>query len=352
MSGEATVRARRAERRPAPAEGTTEQVGARRAKRIGRVHGVLLVDKPAGVSSFQAVDRIRRAAGAGKAGHAGTLDPLATGLLVVCLGEATKLTSFLLGSDKEYSATVTLGLETDTLDRTGRVTRERAVPDLAVEAVGKAVAALEGERLQSPPAFSAAKHRGRPLYAWARQGVEVDKPPKRVTILRAELAAFRPEDRQLDLAVTCSAGTYVRVLAAELGEALGCGGHLTELRRTRSGPFDLAAARTPEEIEALASRGRLAEILLGLDLALGHLPGLVVAEAEAADLRQGRIPETCRATGPGPDPATNVLRRAHTAEGDLVAVLEGRGAESRIVRVFHPTVARRDPEGGPGEDRS
>ncbi len=335
---------------PALTEGTTGQVGARRAKRIGRVHGVLLVDKPAGVSSFQATDRVRRAAGAGKAGHAGTLDPLATGLLVVCLGEATKLTSFLLGSDKEYSATLTLGVETDTLDRTGRVTRERAVPDLGIEEVRRAVAALEGDRLQSPPAFSAAKHRGRPLYAWARQGAPVDKPPKRVTVLRAELVDYRPRDREIDLAVGCSSGTYVRVLAAELGEALGCGGHLTELRRTRSGPFDLDRSQTLAAIEALAAEGRLAEVLLGLDRALGHLPGLEVDQAGAADLRQGRLPETCRA--PGPDPGEKILRRAHTAEGDLVAVLEGGGAASRIVRVFHPTVARRGPEKGPGEDRS
>jgi tRNA pseudouridine55 synthase len=349
MSGQATVAARPG-REAASAAGASEEMGARRAKRTGLVHGVLLLDKPAGVSSFKAVDRVRRAAGAGKAGHAGTLDPLATGLLVVCLGEATKLTSFLLGSDKEYLATLTLGADTDTLDRTGRVIRERAVPELSIDRAGQAVTALEGERLQSPPAYSAAKHRGRPLYAWARQGDFVAKPPKPVTIYKAELTAFRPEDGQLDLAVACSAGTYVRVLAAELGEALGCGAHLAELRRVRSGHFDLAEALTPERIEALAAEGRLAEALIGLDQALGHLPGLVVDAAEAADLRQGRVPESCRAGDSGA--GERFLRRARTIEGDLVAVLEGRGAETGIVRVFHPTVARRGPEGGPSEDRS
>jgi tRNA pseudouridine55 synthase len=320
------------------------------AKRTGRVHGVLLVDKPAGASSFQVVDRLRRAIGAGKAGHAGTLDPLATGLLVICLGEATKLTSFLLGSDKEYLATLKLGADTDTLDRTGRVIRERPVPELSRETMARAVAGLEGERLQSPPAYSAAKHRGRPLYAWARQGVAVDKPPKRIWVHRAELKDYRPQDREMDLRLVCSAGTYVRVLAAELGDELGCGAHLTELRRVTSGHFDLAEALTPDRIQALAGQGRLDEILLGLDRALAHLPGLTVDEAGAADLRQGRIPEALRAARVEAGPDDKEIKRAHTAQGDLVAVLEGEGAELRIVRVFHPTVARRGPAREPGDE--
>jgi len=312
---------------------------------VGSVHGVLAVDKPAGVSSFRMVDRCRRLLGAGKAGHTGTLDPFATGLLLVCLGEATKLAAWLLGSDKVYRATLCLGPVTDTLDRTGEVLERRPVPDLGIEEVRRAVAGLEGERRQTPPAYSAAKHRGRPLYQWARAGVRVDKPAKPVRVLRAELDFYRPGE--IGFTVHCSAGTYLRVLGAELAEALGSGGHLTSLRRLRSGARDVAGAVKGDDLESLAEAGRLAERLTPLNRAMDFLPGIEIEPGTAAELRQGRIPDALRAAGAGSATGGEAMWRTYTAAGDLVAVLRGEGPEVSIVRVFHPTMSRGDN----GDDR-
>jgi tRNA pseudouridine55 synthase len=308
---------------------------------VGTVHGVLAVDKPAGVTSFRMVDRCRRLLGAGKAGHTGTLDPFATGLLLVCLGEATKLSAWLLGSDKVYRATLRLGPVTDTLDLTGQVVETRPVPDLGVEAVRRAVAGLAGERRQAPPAYSAAKHRGRPLYQWARAGVQVDKPAKRVTVYEAELDFYRPGE--IGFTVHCSAGTYLRVLGAELAEALGSGGHLTSLRRLRSGAWDVAEAVRGDDLESPA--GLLAGRLVPLNQAVDFLPGIEIESGTAAELRQGRIPDALRATQAGPAPGEDW--KTYTAAGDLVAVLRGEGPDVSIVRVFHPTVSRGDH----GDDR-
>ncbi|MBU0517080.1 MAG: tRNA pseudouridine(55) synthase TruB [Proteobacteria bacterium] len=316
-----------------------------RRRGVGSVHGVLPVDKPAGVSSFRIVDRCRRLLGAGKAGHTGTLDPFATGLLLVCLGEATKLATGMLASDKVYRATLRLGPVTDTLDRTGEVLEHRPVPELGLEEVRRGVAGLQGERLQRPPAYSAAKHRGRPLYRWARAGVQVDKPPKRVTVLRAELDFYRPGE--IGFTVHCSAGTYVRVLGAELAEALGSGGHLTSLRRLRSGAWDLAEAIRGDDLESLAEAGRLTERLWPLNRAVDFLPGIEIEPRTAAELRQGRVPDELQAACRGSATGEEATWRTYTAAGDLVAVLRSEGRDVRIVRVFHPTVSGDDV----GDDR-
>ena len=203
--------------------------------------GVLLLDKPPGPSSFYMVRQIRRIFGVKKVGHAGTLDPFASGLLIVCIGRpATRKISLLMATDKEYEATLRLGIETSTQDPEGEVIAERPVPQLARETVERCLAGFVGEILQEPPRFSALKHAGRPLYFYARKGIEVKKEPRPVTIHRLELLELTGS--QLRIRVHCGKGTYIRTLAADIGQALGCGAHLVALRRTRCGPFLLRDA--------------------------------------------------------------------------------------------------------------
>jgi tRNA pseudouridine55 synthase len=204
--------------------------------------GFLLVDKPAGITSFRVVDRVKKRFHIAKLGHGGSLDPPATGLLVLLVNRATKRAGLLLGGEKEYRAVVRLGVETDTQDLTGRVleTVEGGLPDRA--AVERALEGFRGEIEQVPPMVSALKHRGERLYKIARRGEEVVRPPRKVTISRLELTGFAPD--RLSLEVRCSKGTYIRTLAHDLGRVLGPGGCLEELRRTAVGPFrvDRAAA--------------------------------------------------------------------------------------------------------------
>ncbi len=217
------------------------------------LHGVLVVDKPRGLSSAACVDKVRKALGVSRAGHGGTLDPLATGVLAVCIGAGTKLAPYLLADDKAYEADGLLGVETDTLDRTGTVTRTR---DVAVtrEAMLAAIEKRRGEQEQVPPMYSALKQRGERLYDLARSGVEVERAPRRIRVDRLELLQFEPP--RFSLAIACSKGTYVRSLVADLGEDLGCGAHLTELRRTQSGRFTIDRAISLDDVLAGADISR------------------------------------------------------------------------------------------------
>ena len=188
-----------------------------------------------------------------KLGHGGTLDPMASGVLPVCVGEATKVIPFLLDADKEYLAAVRFGVETDTLDATGQVLCEKPVGDLDAVRVEAALAGFRGEIEQVPPMFSALKHHGQPLYRYARAGQTIARPPRQVKVHELVLLAFEPPDRAR-LRIRCSKGTYIRSLAADLGRQLGVGAHLTELRRTASGPFALAQALSLDAIEACVER--------------------------------------------------------------------------------------------------
>jgi tRNA pseudouridine55 synthase len=210
------------------------------------IHGVLVLDKPEGLSSAHAVETVKRRLRASRAGHGGTLDPMATGVLAVCLGEATKLAQYLLADDKAYLAEGVLGVETDTLDRTGTVTAQRSV-DVTREALLAAIAARTGEHDQIPPMFSALKQDGQRLYRMARAGEVVERQPRRVRIDRLELVTFDPP--RFTLSIACSKGTYVRSLVADLGTDVGAGAHLTALRRTQSGRFSIAQAVTIDAIE-------------------------------------------------------------------------------------------------------
>ena len=251
------------------------------------INGILLLDKPAGLTSNAVLAVIKRLYNAEKAGHTGTLDPFATGLLPVGLGEATKFSAHLIGADKTYLATMKLGITTSTGDIEGDVleTRQVEVERTRIEA---AMRGLVGEISQVPPMFSALKHQGRPLYEYARAGIELERAARRVTIRGLDLIAF-----DADVAVfrvACSKGTYVRTLAEDIGRALGCGAHLTALRRERSGGFGLENAVTPAAIEALPPDQR-GTLLLPVDALVGDLPRLECDAATAARLRLGqRVP--------------------------------------------------------------
>jgi len=242
------------------------------------LHGVLLLDKPDGLSSNAALQRARKLLGWPKAGHTGTLDPLATGLLPVCLGEATKYSHTLLEADKTYEAGIRLGFRSTTGDAEGELERV-AEPDVDTTRLEQVLRSFLGVTQQLPPMHSALKRDGRPLYAYAREGIELPRTAREITIRHLELLSF---DRPADLAirVTCSKGTYVRVLAADIGQALGCGGYLASLRRTRIGSLDVAGACSLEFLENQPVEAR-ADGLLAVDCLLSGLPRVQLEAPEA-----------------------------------------------------------------------
>jgi tRNA pseudouridine55 synthase len=248
-----------------------------------RVDGVLLLDKPPGLSSNAALQRAKRAFDAEKAGHTGTLDPLASGLLPLCFGEATKFAQFLLDATKRYTATVRFGVTTTTGDAEGQVLEMRPVA-LARSDVEAVLPNFTGRLAQVPPAFSALKFEGRSHYEYARAGIEVPRPARAIEILDLSLLAWTAPDAVLD--VTCSKGTYVRVLAEDIGRELGCGAHLAGLRRTATGGFGIADAVTLERLEAMRPDER-ASVLLPAAVLLRDLPTLRLGAADAARFRQG-----------------------------------------------------------------
>jgi tRNA pseudouridine55 synthase len=248
-----------------------------------RVDGVLLLDKPGGVSSNAALQRVRRAFAAEKAGHTGTLDPLATGLLPIALGEATKFAHALLDAPKRYRATIRLGTETTTGDAEGEVVRTHPV---GIDRSGfeALLPRFLGRQLQTPPRHAALKHRGRPYYEWTRAGVEVPRPPREIDITSLVLVGWSPPDAVVDVA--CSKGTYIRVLAEDLGAAAGTCAHLAALRRTATGGFGVGDAVTLDGLEAMDASARTA-LLLPVDVLVAGLPRLDLAEDAAARFRHG-----------------------------------------------------------------
>ncbi len=246
--------------------------------------GVVLLNKPPGISSQQAVSRVRHAFNAAKAGHTGTLDPAADGLLPVCLGEATKFSHLLLGADKTYVATIRLGVTTTTGDTEGEVVDSKA-PVTDHSLILRALEKFRGEITQVPPMHSALKHHGVPLYEYARKGVEIARTPRRVHI--HDLQVIDIKDDLLKIKVRCSKGTYLRVVAIDIGAELGCGASLCALTRTQAGALDLAAACTLEALQAMTDAERVHQ-LLPMDTLLAGLPPLHVGSAEAARLLLGQ----------------------------------------------------------------
>ncbi|WP_428827755.1 tRNA pseudouridine(55) synthase TruB [Azonexus sp. IMCC34842] len=243
-----------------------------------QVDGVLLLDKPIGLTSNDALQKVRRLFSAAKGGHTGTLDPLATGLLPLCFGEATKFSADLLDADKTYEAIVKLGVTTDSGDAEGVVIASAPV-NVSENDISRVLPQFTGDIQQIPPMHSALKRNGRPLYELARQGIEVEREPRAVTIYAVDCLDFSGDS--LTLRVACSKGTYIRVLAADIGQALGCGAHLTGLRRTMVGDLDLANAVTLAELEALDEAERAGRLQL-VDALLLSLPVMTV-EGEAAE---------------------------------------------------------------------
>jgi tRNA pseudouridine55 synthase len=261
-----------------------QDTGVNVATEKSAVDGVLLIDKPTGATSNAVLQRVKRLLGARKAGHVGTLDPLASGLLPICLGEATKFSGSMLAADKAYAANVLLGVTSTTGDAEGQITEGKPVQVSRAD-VEAAIETFRGEILQTPPIYSALKRKGKPLYAYARAGESVEIAPRAVTIHAISISGFALPNIQL--LVRCSKGTYIRVLAEDIGRMLGCGGLLAGLRRVGVGDFDLSAAVRLDALEEMTLQERRAH-LKPVDTLLARLPDLILSEAAAHLVCTGR----------------------------------------------------------------
>ncbi len=286
----------------------------RRRQRGRAVDGILLLDKPQGLSSNEALQIVKRMYGAAKAGHTGSLDPIATGVLPLCFGEATKFSQFLLNADKRYLTEISLGVRTDSGDADGEVLEEKPVPALDLEDIEEALMAFRGEIEQVPSMFSAIKHQGQPLYKLARQGIEVEREARAVTILENRIERF--EGDTLTLFVHCSKGTYIRTIAEDLGQALGCGAHVTALRRLSVGPFASERVHSIEALEAVRDRGghaALDELLLPLEAAVMQWPEVVIPEASTWFMHKGQPVQVAHAPTDG---QVRLVERVASAPGE------------------------------------
>ena len=302
-------------------------------RRRGRpVDGILVLDKPLGVSSNRALQMAKRLYFAAKAGHTGSLDPLATGVLPLCFGEATKFSQFLLDADKAYQSTFVLGVATTTGDAEGEVVETSDASDITEADVFQALLAFRGEIEQVPSMFSAIKQDGQPLYKLARQGIEVERKARKVVIKQLELRAFRGGDKpEVDIYLECSKGTYVRSIAEDLGQALGCGAYVSALRRTRAGPFSIEDSVSMTTLEALKSNEQMAQmdaLLLPADTALGGLPLVRLSESGGYYIRQGQPVQVPNAPSDG-------MVRVALETGEFLGVGEilddGRVAPRRLI---------------------
>jgi tRNA pseudouridine55 synthase len=284
------------------------------------VSGLLNIDKPKGLTSHDVVNRVRKLAGQRRVGHAGTLDPMATGVLLVCLGQATRLIEYIVAGRKQYRAVFRFGITTDTLDAEGQITAENDPSGLSEARLRQILPAFLGQIEQLPPLFSAIKKAGQPLYKRARAGETVEVEPRRVTLYELAWVAWQPPDLTLD--ITCSPGTYIRSLARDIGEAAGPGAHLAELTRTASGPWQLADAVPLEILEQEAAEGRSSwqRHLHPPDQAIMHLPPVILSPENAGHVQQGQQihidlpPNTSSLDNLG-------LARAYTPDGDFLAIL-------------------------------
>ena len=309
----------------------------RRQRPRGRpVDGILILNKPQGITSNDALQQVKYLFYAAKAGHTGSLDPLATGVLPICLGEATKFTQFLLEADKTYQSTFCLGVATETGDSDGEIVSTTDASALTQAQLEQAIEAFRGEIQQIPSMYSALKHNGQPLYKLARQGITVEREARDATIYTYEILAFRPgEKAELDVEISCSKGTYIRTLAEDLGKSVGCGAHVTRLHRTVAGPFREEESITLAQLEALreGKRGEDLDFLLKpLDAAVSDALSVELSESMAWYFRQGQAvmsPEVYRQSEEG-----DIVRIFHT-DGVFMGVGEvlddGRVKPRRLV---------------------
>lgn len=287
--------------------------------------GVLVVNKPEGWSSHDAVNKVRRLAGTRRVGHLGTLDPMATGVLPLVVGRATRLAQFYTRADKTYDAVIRFGYATDTYDRDGTPTGPDTHPTIAKEELAAALDNFTGLLMQTPPPISAKKIAGTPAYKLARKNLPVELKPVEVTVYSIEL--LEHSANQARVLVKCSAGTYMRAIAHDLGKALGCGAFLQTLVRTASGDFTIAQAQTIERLAALAEEGRLAEALVPASALLPQFPAETVDALTAGQIRQGR---DFRVSPFRVRPATRYVK-AVSETGELVAI-----GEMKLPNVYHP----------------
>jgi len=298
-----------------------------RRKKGNDINGILLLDKPLGRSSNSALQKVRYLFNAKKAGHTGSLDPLATGVLPICFGEASKVTAYLLNSDKRYTCTAQLGVTTTTGDKEGEELQIRPIPLLNKMDIENILDNFRGDIEQIPPMFSALKHNGQPLYKLARKGIEIKRKARQVTIHKLMLLDFTEDSITLD--IKCSKGTYIRTLAQDIGEALGCGAHLSMLRRTEVSPFDCDKLYTIEEIEKLSEEKKLDDILLAIDSALPDLPKITLNSEESGLIQNG-----VKVSREGIPDAS--LIRLYLENGDFIGLgslsSDGRLAPKRLMR--------------------
>jgi len=276
---------------------------ARRKKGLD-INGIVLLDKRGGVSSNKALQEVKRLYNANKAGHTGTLDPLATGLLPICLGEATKVSAYMLADDKQYQTVIQLGIMTETGDVEGNVIEVKDVPEITQNQLMACLNSFVGEIEQVPPMYSALKHNGKKLYELAREGITVERKARKITIYAIECLDFSGELLTLD--VRCSKGTYIRTLAEDIGHFLACGATVKELRRTATGDFNLADAVTIEQIQDLALSSAMQEILIPVDKPLLAMPAIEVNQWEADLILQGQ-----QITAPNADGKLGLYRLYH-----------------------------------------
>lgn len=296
-----------------------------------KLNGVIVLDKPAGISSAKAVAEVKKILGAAKTGHTGTLDPFATGVLLCCVNQATRLARFFLHGDKSYEALLRLGTATDTQDATGQVVAQAPVPELTLDRLTLVFNQFMGQQMQQPPVYAALKHQGTPLYKLARQGRPVQKEARPVTIsaLRIVQVAL-PEVR---FEVSCSAGTYVRMLCADIGKALGCVGHLAELRRTACGGFSIAEAVSLETLRGITDASAQAALLVPMVTILRHLPTLRADDAVLERVVHGKT------LTPDQVPEGLIENAQSGSPGDYLKVVDAQGRLRAVLQ--------RSPDGGP-----
>lgn len=301
----------------------------RRSKKGRDISGILLLDKPPGMTSNAALQTVKRLFNACKAGHTGSLDPLATGVLPLCFGEATKFSQFLLDADKHYLATVTLGVMTDSGDADGEVLERRPVPALTETLIEDVLSSYRGEIEQVPSMFSAIKVDGQPLYKLARQGIEVERKARRVTVHSLQLLDWNQESLTLD--IRCSKGTYVRSIAEDIGEDLGCGAHVSTLRRLGAGPYTADQTMTLEALEALSPEER-DDRLTPVSSAVDDWPKVVVTDVMASYVRQGQPIQVANAPTEG---WVSIFSESDEHQEEFIGVGEimedGKVAPRRIV---------------------
>ena len=293
--------------------------------------GILNIDKPAGMTSFSVVAMVKRLTGERRAGHAGTLDPDATGVLPVCLGKGTRIVEFLMDARKVYRAVIEPGISTDTYDASGKTTGRADTSKIDKAVLEKALESFRGAIRQTPPMYSALKYRGRPLYELARAGISIERKSRNVTIHRLELIDYQPP--LVTLEVECSKGTYIRSLANDLGGALGCGAYLNNLVRSRYGIFDIKDAVSIPQLEEATDKGDWTKYLHPIDSVLQHLPSVTADAAGEEAIKTGKPPELDTNSLPDPD---FKYCRVYNADGRFLAILryDSAGNEWRPKKVF------------------